>query len=398
MPPLLPVEEAQALLLDPVGPLPARTLPLAAAAGRILAADLSARLDQPPADMSAMDGYALRAADLPGPLAIVGEAAAGHAYPHPLREGEAVRIFTGAPLPAGADAVLIQEEATAEAGRLSPGADALLSAGAHVRRRAADFAKGTTVLRAGDRLTAPRIGLAAAAGYGEVPVIRLAEVALLATGDELVPPGAMPGPGQIVSSNSAMLLALMSEVGAQVRDCGIIPDRAEALAEALARVGAPDVLVTIGGASVGDHDLVHAALTAAGARLDFWKLAMRPGKPIMAGRLGSTTVVGLPGNPVAAYVGALLFVVPLLRRLMGERQTVPQPGHAVTTVPLPANGPRRAYLRSTLTADGGITPAADQDSSFLSVLAGADALLIRPERAPALPAGSRVPCIRLSGS
>lgn len=396
MPPLLPVEDAQALLLDPVAPLAARMLPLAAAAGRILADDLSARLDQPPADMSAMDGYALRAADLPGPLAVVGEAAAGHGHPRPLGAGEAVRIFTGAPLPVGADAVLIQEEARVEGDRLGPLA-AAVSAGAHVRRRAADFAKGSVILRAGDRLTAPRIGLAAAAGYGEVPVVRPAEVALLATGDELVPPGAIPGPGQIVSSNSAMLVALMSEAGAQIRDCGIAPDRAEALAEALARVGTPDVLVTIGGASVGDHDLVHAALTAAGARLDFWKLAMRPGKPIMAGRLGPTIVIGLPGNPVAAFVGALLFVLPLLRRLMGERETVPRPENAVSTVPLAANGPRRAFLRSTLDAGGGITPAPDQDSSFLSVLSAANALLIRPEHAPALPAGSRVPCIRLSG-
>lgn len=392
--PLLDVDEARTHLLAGAVPLLAETFPLSAAHGRILAADISARLTQPPFAAAAMDGYAIRWADLPGPWRIVGEAAAGHCWAGTLGCGEAARIFTGAPLPAGADTIVIQEEITRQ------GSDARLSGegpprpGAHVRARGQDFVAGDRLARAGDALTPPRLGLLAAAGHGTAAVVRRPRVTLIATGDELVLPGTTPGPNQIISANSVMLAALFEAVGADVHDPGIVPDCADTLAAALKAAAGCDVIITIGGASVGDHDLVVPTLRALGAKIDFWKIAMRPGKPMLAGWIGPARVIGLPGNPVSAYVCALLFAVPLIQRLAGRPATLPA-CRLPLAAPLPANGIRRDHLRARRTADGTAEAFPAQDSALLGRLAAADLLIVRPPGAlPAL-AGEMVDCIPL---
>ncbi|KPF77761.1 molybdopterin biosynthesis protein MoeA [alpha proteobacterium AAP81b] len=390
---LLDVDVALALLLDGAAPLAAETLPIAGAAGRILAADVAAKLTQPPFAAAAMDGYAIRWADLPGPWQVVGEAAAGHGWGGAVGAGEAARVFTGAPLPAGADTIVVQEEIARDGAVATLSGDGPPALGAHIRKAGQDFVAGAILARAGAVLTPPRAGLLAAGGHGEVAVVRRPRVALIATGDELVAPGTTPGPGQIVSSNSLMLASLFASAGAEVIDPGIIPDRRDALAAALTAAEA-DLIVTIGGASVGDHDLVVPVLRDLGAEIDFWKIAMRPGKPLLAGRLGATRVIGLPGNPVSAYVCALLFVAPLLRRFGGRadgaaRVTLPLAG------PLPANGARRDHLRGRRTASGRAEAFARQDSALLGLLADADLLIVRPPGAPAAAAGEMVDCIAL---
>lgn len=391
---LVPFETALEQLLAMGRPLEEEMVPLDRAAGRRLARDLEARLTLPPADMSAMDGYALRFADLPGPLRLVGESAAGRAFAGRLAAGEAVRIFTGAPLPDGADTVAVQEDAVAAGGSVHFPGEGPRAAGAHVRLRGQQFGPGDRVARAGDLLTPARLGLLASAGHGRVPVHRHARVALLSTGDELVAPGVAPGPGQVVGGNAVMLAALLRQAGADVADLGIVADTRAALLDAIRRAQGADLLVTVGGASVGDHDLVRPVLEEAGAALGFWRVAMQPGKPLMAGRLGAGLVVGLPGNPVSAFVCARLFLVPLLRRMGGA----PEPRDASATAPLgeavPANGTRMQFLRATL-REGCAVPAARQDSSLLTVLAEADLLVIRPPHAGPLPAGASVPVLFL---
>ena len=312
---VIPVETALARLLEGAEPLDAETVTLERAHGRILAADLDAHLSQPPFAASAMDGYAIRWDDMPGPWPIVGEAAAGRRFAGRVGAGEAVRIFTGAPVPDGADTIVVQEDILRAGDHATLAGDGPAYCGAHVRFAGQDFRRGVRIGTAGARLTAARLGLLAAAGHGSVAVVRRPRVTLIATGDELVPPGAIPGPDQIVSSNPPMLAALFEAAGAIVSDPGIVGDNRAALAIALAAADA-DIIVTIGGASVGDHDLVVPVLRDMGAEIDFWKIAMRPGKPMFAGRLGGTRVIGLPGNPVSAFVCALLFLVPLLARLL----------------------------------------------------------------------------------
>ena len=392
---LLSVDAALAQLLAGTSPLSPETVALVAARGRVLAADVAARLTQPPFDASAMDGYAIRWADLPGPWRLVGEAAAGRGWPGEVGAGEAVRIFTGAPLPAGADTVVVQEEVAAADGVAGLTGEGPPRLGAHVRRAGHDFTAGALVGRAGEGLTPARIGLLAAAGHGAVSVVRRPRVALLSTGDELAPPGTLPGPGQIVSSNGVMLAALLAAAGAEVTDLGIVPDRADALAAALAaaRADVADVIVTVGGASVGDHDLVVPVLRSLGARIDFWKVAMKPGKPMVAGWLGDSRVIGLPGNPVSAYVCALLFAVPVLRRLGGRGDGAP-----IRRLPLagalPANGARRDHLRGCV-RNGAVTVTARQDSAMLASLAAADVLVVRHPHAAAATSGEIVDCIPL---
>jgi molybdopterin molybdotransferase len=390
---LLPFEAALERLLGLGAPLETETVPLVKAARRHLSEDVTARVTQPPADVSAMDGYALRFADLPGPLRVVGESAAGRPFARRMGAGEAVRIFTGALVPEGADTVAVQEDAVAEGAEVRFPHDGPPRVGAHIRRGGQDFAAGAVVARAGDWLVPQRIGLLAAAGHGAAPVHRRPRLALLSTGDELVPAGVTPGPGQIVSSNGLMLAALLGGQ-AEVTDLGIVADRRDALGRAIAVAAGHDLLVTVGGASVGDHDLVKPALEAAGATLDFWRIALQPGKPLMAGRLGAAIVVGLPGNPVSAFVCARLFLVPLLRRMGGDPAPHDHYGTSRTAVDLPANGVRRQFLRAVL-ADGMVTPATAQDSSLLSVLSGANVLLMRPEGAPALAAGGTVSVLSL---
>jgi molybdopterin molybdotransferase len=389
---LLPFQAALDQLLAGAEPLPAETAALDQGAGRVLAEPLVARLTQPPFAAAAMDGYAIRWADRHAIWRVVGESAAGHGWNGSIGAGEAVRIFTGAPLPDGADVIVVQEEVARDGETARLAGEGPPHPHAHIRPLGQDFRAGDPLLPAGTRLTPPHIGLAAAAGHGALPVVRRPRVTLIATGDELVPPGVTPGPGQITSANPAMLAALLASAGADVTDPGLIPDNRAALAAALQAADA-DLIITIGGASVGDHDLVVPVLTDLGAALDFWKIALRPGKPLLAGRLGNTRVLGLPGNPVSAFVTALLFAVPLVSRLAGRAHDLPLETLPLAS-PLPANGVRRDHLRARRTP-AGAEAFARQDSALLSLLAQAELLIIREAHAPAAAAGDEVTCIAL---
>ncbi len=386
---LISLNEARSRLLGGVRPMPPEDVPLGAALGRTLAAPLVARFDQPPAAMSAMDGYAIRLADWPGPWRVSTQSAAGGAAVPAIGAREAARIFTGARLPDGADAVLIQEEAAREGEMLRPTRPDPPPRKDNIRHQGFDFAAGAQAGIVGEPISAALIGLAAAMGHATLYVHRRPRVAILSTGDELVAPGETPGPGQIIESCAPMLAALLAPV-AQVVPLGIAPDNADAIAAALERAHGCDAIVTIGGASVGDHDLVRPALIAAGGEIDFWRVAIRPGKPLMAGRLGGAIVLGLPGNPASAFVTAQLFLLPLARALAGFALPLPILTPAYLAEPLPANGNRRDHLRATLEwRDGALwaTPMARQDSSLLTVLAQADALIVRGEDAPAAAPG-----------
>ena len=393
---LLAVAEALARVLDGVASLPSEQVAVADAHGRVLATDLAALRTQPPDALSAMDGYAVRAADVaaaPARLRVIGEVAAGRPFDGSVGAGEAARIFTGGVLPAGADTIVIQENTKRDGSCII--VTATSPPGRHIRARGLDFAQGDVLLPAGHRLRDRDVALAAAMNHATVPVRRVPRVALLATGDELVAPGTMPAPGQIVYSNGFALAALARAEGAEVIDLGIVPDRVDATVAAIdaATRARADVLVTTGGASVGDYDLVQQSLASRGMALSFWKVAMRPGRPMMHGVLGGMRVLGLPGNPVSAYVCGYLFLVPLIRRLLGRPEVEPPTQSAVLGRDLPENDERADYLRSTLTQgpDGLIaTPFDVQDSSMLGLLAKADCLVIRAPFAPPAPAGS--PC------
>jgi molybdopterin molybdotransferase len=394
---LMPVAEALARVLAEAEPLPAEPAPLADACGRVLAADVTALRTQPPADVSAMDGYAVRAADVakvPVDLKLVGEVAAGHPFEGTVGVGEAARIFTGGVLPPGADTIVIQENAERVGDTVVIAASS--GKGKHVRAKGLDFQRGAALLAKGRRLSDRDLALAAAMNHPTVPVHRRPKVAVLATGDELVMPGATPGFGEIVYSNGYATMALARREGCEVADLGIVPDRLPETVAAVRRardVGA-DILVTSGGASVGDYDLVQEALAAEGLALSFWKVALRPGRPMMHGRLGAMHVLGLPGNPVSSYVCAVLFLVPLLRRLAGRADVATAIDVARLGCDLPSNDERADYLRATLApGPDGVpvaTPAPVQDSSMLTKLARADCLLIREPHAPAAKAGE--PC------
>jgi molybdopterin molybdotransferase len=400
---LLSVDEALARVLSAAALLGEEEAPLAAARGRTLSRDLLARRTQPPVDVSAMDGYAVRAADLAaGKVKLVGESAAGHGYGAALGPGEAVRIFTGAPVPAGADAILLQEDAEAADGVVGakPGA----TVGNHIRKAGLDFREGAAALFAGTRLGPAELALAAAMNHATLPVARRPRVALLASGDELVPPGAEPGPAQIIACNSFAVGAIAEGAGAEVIDLGLFRDDLRELERGieLARDAKADILVTLGGASVGDHDLLRPALVRQGMTLDFWKIAMRPGKPLISGRLGEAHILGLPGNPVASIVCALVFLAPLIRALQGDPTAgADQTETAIAGADLPANKGRRDYMRAKLSRDGEgrlvATPQPMQDSSLLTELAQSQALLIREPGDPPLPAGAPCRIWRLPG-
>jgi molybdopterin molybdotransferase len=393
---LLSVAEALERVLADAEPLPAEEVALEEAAGRVLAYDLKARRTQPPADVSAMDGYALRSGDVasaPARLKVIGEVPAGRPFNAKIGPGEAARIFTGGFVPAGADAVVVQELTKRDGDWVEVQKPSV--AGRNIRRHGLDFSKGDKLFAKGHRLTARDLALVAGMNHPLVPVYSKPKVALFATGDELVPPGNEPGPGQIVYSNGFALAALIREEGGDFVDLGVVGDKLDATIEAVrdARDSGADILVTTGGASVGEYDFVNRALAAEGLALSFWKIAMRPGRPLMHGRLGAMQVLGVPGNPVSSYVCAFLFLVPLIRKLTGRDDLITPAETAKLGRDLPENDERADYLRATLTggADGVVaTPFPTQDSSMMAPLAKADCLLIREPYAPPAKAGS--PC------
>lgn len=396
--PLMPVEEALDRILAAAARLPAETVALAAGLGRVLARDIAARRAQPPDNVSAMDGYAMRGADIgsaPFRLTCVGEIPAGGRLDRALEAGQCARIFTGAPLPRDADTVVIQEDTERDADNVT--VTQAVTRGRHVRGAGGDFREGDVLLRAGRVLTARDIGLLSAMNWPWLPVVRRPRVAILSTGDEIVMPGEPVGDSQIVSANGPALAAFVTAMGGEPMLIGIAPDRADALGAFIQAAGGADLLLTTGGASVGDHDLVGRALSDSGMALDFWRIAMRPGKPLLFGRIGAIPVLGLPGNPVSSQVCAMLFAAPLLRAMQGIQPAVLPPTMARLAAPMKANDRRQDYVRARLDVgeDGRVTatPQPVQDSAMMAALAAADGLIVRPPHAPAADAGAQAPVL-----
>ena len=397
---LLSVEEARARVLAEIPLLEAQTIPVDQARGRVAAADMVARLSHPPVPVSAMDGYALRASDVegfPARLRKIGVSRAGARFQGTLTPGACVRIFTGAAVPEGADIIALQEDAEED------GSEVLIREappkGQFIRRAGLDFSTGQVLVRQGQVLTARDLGLLASSGHGEVAVRRRPRVAILSTGDELVAPGADPGPDQIVCSNGVALGAAVASWGAEVVDLGIAVDEAEAIAEAADRAAGADILITSGGASFGDHDLIQAGVAQRGYVSGFWRIAMRPGKPLMFGKIGALPLLGVPGNPVSALICAMLFVRPALNKMLGSDALAPVFDKARLGSAMGANDKREEYARARLerAADGGLIawPFSAQDSAMQRALAEADALIRRKPLAAAAPEGAEVEIIRL---
>jgi molybdopterin molybdotransferase len=396
---LISVVDALAQVTEGLTPLEAEDVKLEEARGRVLAEDIAARLTQPPFDASAMDGFAVRGADvaaLPATLQVIGESVAGAGFSGMVGRGEAVRIFTGAPVPSGADTIVIQEDTELEGDTVTV---RQAEAGRHIRPRGQDFKQGDVLLRTGTKLGPRHLMLAAAMNYAELPVRRRPKVAVLSTGDEVVPPGSDLGPDQIVSSVASGLRALIEAQGGEAMSLGIAQDTPESIVT-LARAGtAADILVTIGGASVGERDLVSAALRSEGLDLAFHKVAMRPGKPLLYGKLGSQRVLGLPGNPVSALVAAHVFLVPMLQRMLGIEEHGRGLAEATLAEDVAANGPREHYMRGisewAVAGERLVRPLASQDSSLMADFARADCLIVLAPNAPALKAGERVSILPL---
>lgn len=391
---MISVSDARDALLQLTREMEIEHVPLAQAAGRVLAQEVSARRDQPPFSASAMDGYAVKAAEveLHAMFQVIGEAAAGHSFDGDLHPGQAVRIFTGAPVPQGADFVVIQEDIDRKKDLITILSDPGPSS--NIRPRGGDF-------HSGDSLTAPRIlrpadlALLASMNIAEVPVRRRPIVALISTGDELVMPGGTPSPDQIIASNTFGLKAMLEDFGAEARILPIAADTEAALRMAFSLTAGVDLVVTIGGASVGDHDLVAKVAGDLGMDRSFYKVAMRPGKPLMAGRLGGTPMVGLPGNPVSAMVCGHVFLWPMIQTMLGFRQPAPKIMTARLSHEISANGPRQHYMRAEISAAGDLTVFSNQDSSLLSVLSTANALVIRPPNDPAHAPGDMLSYIEI---
>jgi molybdopterin molybdotransferase len=399
--PLISAELALARVIEGAATLGSEKVPLAEAAGRVLAADIKSLRTQPPFDVSAMDGYAARARDLAAntPLKLAGESAAGHPLKHELKAGEAARIFTGAVVPKGADVVIEQESAKREGDLVTL---PVYERGRNLRSAGVDFKEGDVILKKGERLTARGIGLAAAMDHATLECAKHPRVAIFSTGDELVAPGTGGPPERIVASNIYSVAALCAKEGAVVVDARILKDKLELIAAAIdgAKESA-DVIVTLGGASVGKHDLIRPALDTLGAVIDFHKIALRPGKPTLSGGVGKARVLGLPGNPVAAYVCSVVFLLPLLRKLQGMNDPIPKPQPAILGADVWENDHRADYIRSTSSWDDQgrrvVMPFLknSQDSSFTGVLAKADCILIRAANAPSAKAGDLVQVIPL---
>jgi molybdopterin molybdotransferase len=392
---LLGVDDARARMLAEISALPAERVALRASVGRVLAEDVTAARDQPPFDASAMDGWALRSADAPGTLAIVGESAAGHGYEGEIGPGQAVRIFTGAAIPAGADTIVIQEDAQREGDRVTVPAS---PAGDSVRPRGGDFRAGASLLSAGTRIDPWRLSLAASAGRAEIAVHARPRVAIVSTGEEIVEAPVAPGPYQIYDSGAPALAAMVEGWGGQAAKLKPVRDELEAVIEAL-RGAEADLIVTVGGASVGDHDLVRAAGEALGLSLKVASVKVRPGKPTFFGVLADgRRMLGLPGNPASAFVCAELFLRPIVMKMQGGGENLPMTS-AKLAEPMKANGPREHWMRARLSVEAGellVRPYRDQDSSLVTVFAAADALLRRPADAPALSAGDVVEVLPLA--
>lgn len=392
---LLSVDQALDLVLGLARPPCPEDVDIQDALGRVLLLDAVSAITQPPFDAAAMDGYALRSADLPGPLRVIGEAAAGRAWTGTLGAGEALRIFTGAPVPEGADRVVMQEDMARDGDRVTLTGRVGRT---HIRPRGSDFAQGET-LPAGRRLSAADLALLAAMNVPRVTVARHPRVAVLAGGDELVRPGEIPGPGQIISSNDIAVAALARAAGAEAHVLPLARDTKDSLLAAFGDAQGADLIVTIGGASVGDHDLIGGVAEGLGMKRAFHRIAMRPGKPLMAGRLEEAAMLGLPGNPVSAIVTAVLFMQPLIRRMQGQAAAAVPVRHGILGRSLPPEGDRQHYLRARLAEDERgtvVQPFEDQDSARLKLMAEADALLIRPAGDPAREIGARVCYIPLS--
>ncbi|GLQ07215.1 molybdopterin molybdotransferase MoeA [Sneathiella chinensis] len=397
---MISVEEARKNILSALSPLTSETVSISEACGRYLSENITPRRTQPPADLSAMDGYAVRAADVqtvPVTLNVVGEAPAGGSYDSPLGAGQAVRIFTGGPLPEGADAIVIQEDTTREGDRVTVLEG--VASGRYVRKKGLDFTEGQTGLAAGRKLTPRDIGLLAAMNVPWVSVYRKPRIALLATGDELVRPGEPVGPNQIISSNTLLVAAMIEQAGGIAIDLGIAKDNEQSLRQMAAGARSADMLVTLGGASVGDHDLVQSILGKEGLQIDFWRIAMRPGKPLMFGDLNGIPMLGMPGNPVSSMMCSYLFLLPAMLAMLGQPPRLPKTTPAILGNPLNENDRREDYLRARITGQKTGIPVIEtvpnQDSSLLSALSGADCLLKRPPFAPALSEGAAVEVILL---
>lgn len=386
---MISVDAARDNLLALVSPLSVEHVPLQQAAGRVLAEDVRARRDQPPFSASAMDGYAVKAdeVELHAMFKVIGESAAGHGFDGQLGAGQAVRIFTGAPVPKGASFVIIQEDVSRRGDVITIASQPGISD--NIRPRGGDF-------KDGQRLSAPRrlrpadVALLASMNVPEVAVRRRPVVALISTGDELVMPGNTPNPDQIIASNTFGLKAMLEEMGAQARILPIARDTISSLRTAFSLARGADLVVTIGGASVGDHDLVEQVAQDLGLERSFYKVAMRPGKPLMAGRLDNMTMIGLPGNPVSAMVCGHIFLVPVLCKMLGLSFDPTPTQHAQLVRPLSANGPRAHYMRATVSGDQ-IDVFSNQDSSLLTVLSTANALLVRPPNDPERATGDILP-------
>lgn len=396
---LLPVADALSRVTKNLAPLQAEQVPLLEAGNRTLAEDLTASLTQPPFNSSAMDGYAVRAADIentPTTLQVIGEAAAGHEFSAEVSQGQAVRIFTGAPLPTGTDTIVIQENTKRDEDKVTILEPA--NKGEFVRPMGLDFSKGDILIPTGTKLQARHVCLAAAANHPTLNVTHRPLVAIIATGDEIIPPGSEPASDQIISSSPYGLNAMIENAGGIARLTNIAADNIESLHQALEAAADAHIILTIGGASEGDHDLVQPALKANGFSLDFWKIAMKPGKPLMFGRKQTQCALGLPGNPVSAMICARIFLVPMIARLLGNSDgTDMQEVMAALSAPLKANGPRQHYMRGTLTynayGDASVAAMTDQDSSRQALLAQSNCLIVRPPNASGRTIGEKVPVL-----